>query len=55
MTMMMMVVVVMMMMMMMKMMMKKVLAGIFSLIQSPTAKAFSPRVIERASIPLVQI
>ena len=45
------VVVVMMTMMMMVMMMKKLLACIFSLIQSPTA--FSPRVIERASIPLI--
>jgi len=40
---------------MMMMMMKKLLAGIFSLIHSPTAMAFSPRVIETASIPLVQI
>jgi hypothetical protein len=37
------------------MMMKKLLAGIFSLIQSPIATAFSPRVIETASTPLVQI
>jgi len=36
-------------------MMKKLLAGIFSLIQSPTATAFSPRVIETASTPLVHI
>jgi len=55
-----MVVVMMMMMMMMTttmmmMMMKKLLAGIFSLIHSPTATAFSPRVIDTASLPLVKI
>jgi hypothetical protein len=42
-------------MMMMMMMKNKLLAGIFSVIQSPTATAFSPRVVERASISLVQI
>jgi hypothetical protein len=42
-------------MMMIMMMLNKLLTGIFALIQLPNAKAFNPKVIERASIPLVQI
>jgi hypothetical protein len=37
------------------MMINKLLIGIFALIQFPNAKAFSPKVIETARTPLVQI